>query len=51
MRRDEIELLHDTDTGREKQQRQMCEQAAAGILHPIAVQRPAPENGEAITRQ
>src|SRR5216683_803380 len=48
---DDIQLLHDTDTSRDKQQRQMREQASAGILHAVLSQRPARQNAEAVTRQ
>src|SRR5712691_7404706 len=48
---DQIELLHDADAGRDKQQRQMREQAAAGIFHAILLQRPARQRNEAVTRQ
>src|SRR5713101_8261050 len=48
---DDIQLLHDTDTSRDKQQRQMREQASSGILHAVLLQRPARQNAEAVTRQ
>ena len=48
---DQIELLHHADAGRDEQQRQMREQAAAGVLHAAALQRPARENAEAVARQ
>src|SRR5258708_21839765 len=48
---DKIELLHDADAGRDKQQRQMREEAAAGIFHAILLQRPACQRNEAVTRQ
>src|ERR1700730_2796750 len=48
---DDIQLLHDADASRDEQQRQMREQASAGILHTVLLQRPTRENAEAVTRQ
>ena len=39
------------DAGGDEEQRQVGEQAAAGTLDAIALQRPAPESGEAVARQ
>jgi len=41
----------DADTGWDKQQRQIREQAAAGVLHAIASQRPTREIGKTVPRQ
>jgi hypothetical protein len=48
---EQIELLHDADTGRDEQQRQVRQQAAAGTFHAIALQRPAREHDKTVARQ
>ena len=48
---DEIELLHHADAGRNKQQGEISEQAAAGSFDALALQRPARQHREAIAQQ